>query len=46
MLVNKKEVMGDYQNSTWMNIVTCMSTAVLIGLNLVLFYNAIIDVTK
>ena len=43
MLVNKKELMGDYQNSHWMNIVTYVSTAILIVLNLILLYNAFVD---
>jgi Mn2+/Fe2+ NRAMP family transporter len=46
LLINKKELMGNYRNSFWMNAVTCLSTVVLIGLNLVLFYNAFIDMTK
>ena len=43
MLVNKKELMGDYRNSHWMNIVTYVSTAILIVLNLILLYNAFVD---
>jgi len=46
MLVNKKELMGDYRNSQWMNIITYVSTALLIGLNLILFYNAFIDMMR
>ncbi len=46
ILVNKKEVMGEYRNSTWMNLVTFASTAIIIGLNLVLFYNAFSDMVK
>jgi Mn2+/Fe2+ NRAMP family transporter len=46
MLVNKKELMGDYRNSHWMNIVTYLSTALIIVLNLVLFYNAFADIMK
>jgi NRAMP (natural resistance-associated macrophage protein)-like metal ion transporter len=46
MLVNKKEVMGEYRNSNWMNLVTCVSTAALIILNLILFYNAFSDIVK
>ena len=46
LLINKKELMGNYRNSLWMNAVTCVSTVVLIGLNLVLFYNAFIDMMK
>jgi Mn2+/Fe2+ NRAMP family transporter len=46
ILVNKKEVMGEYRNSTWMNLVTFASTAIIIGLNLVLFYNAFSDIVK
>jgi len=46
MLVNKKEVMGEYRNSTWMNLVTCVSTAALIILNFILFYNAFSDIVK
>ena len=43
MLVNKKELMGDYRNSHWMNIVTYVSTAILVVLNLILLYNAFVD---
>lgn len=46
LLINKKELMGDYRNSLWMNIVTYTSTAVLIGLNIVLFYNTFIYIIK
>jgi NRAMP (natural resistance-associated macrophage protein)-like metal ion transporter len=46
LLVNKKEVMGEYKNSAWMNLVTFASTAIIIGLNLVLFYNAFSDMVK
>jgi Mn2+/Fe2+ NRAMP family transporter len=46
MLVNKKELMGDYRNSLWMNIVTYLSTALIIVLNLVLFYNAFADIMR
>jgi NRAMP (natural resistance-associated macrophage protein)-like metal ion transporter len=46
MLVNKKEVMGEYRNSLWMNIVTYASTAVIIVLNIILFYNAFSDIVK
>jgi NRAMP (natural resistance-associated macrophage protein)-like metal ion transporter len=46
MLVNKKELMGDYRNSQWMNAVTYVSTALLIGLNFILFYNAFTDVMR
>jgi len=46
MLVNKKELMGEYRNSQWMNAVTYVSTALLIGLNLILFYNAFTDMMR
>jgi Mn2+/Fe2+ NRAMP family transporter len=46
MLVNKKELMGDYRNSLWMNIVTYLSTALIVVLNLVLFYNAFADIMR
>ena len=45
-LVNKKELMGNYRNSLWMNVVTYMSTAMLIVLNLILFYNTLTDMMK
>jgi NRAMP (natural resistance-associated macrophage protein)-like metal ion transporter len=44
MLANKKELMGDYRNSLWTNIVTYASIAVLIVLNLVLFFNTFADI--
>jgi Mn2+/Fe2+ NRAMP family transporter len=43
MLANKKELMGDYRNSLWTNIFTYASIAVLIVLNLVLFFNTFAD---
>jgi len=46
MLVNKKEVMGEYRNSLWMNLVTYASTAAIIVLNIILFYNAFSDIAK
>jgi NRAMP (natural resistance-associated macrophage protein)-like metal ion transporter len=46
MLANKKELMGEYRNSLWMNIVTYVSIAVLIVLNLVLFFNAFADMMR
>jgi Mn2+/Fe2+ NRAMP family transporter len=46
MLVNKKELMGDYRNSRWMNVVTYGSTAIIISLNIILFYNTLTDMMK
>lgn len=46
LLINKKELMGEYRNSHWMNIVTYVSTALLICLNLILFYNAFVDTMR
>ena len=46
MLANKKDLMGDYRNSLWMNIVAWASTALIIVLNLVLFFNAFTDMVK
>jgi NRAMP (natural resistance-associated macrophage protein)-like metal ion transporter len=46
MLANKKELMGDYRNSLWTNIVTYTSIAVLIVLNLVLFFNTFADIMR
>ncbi len=46
ILINDEELMGEYRNSHWMNIVTYVSTALLICLNLILFYNAFVDTMR
>lgn len=46
ILINNEELMGEYRNSHWMNIVTYVSTALLICLNLILFYNAFTDMMR
>ncbi len=46
MLVNNEELMGEYRNSHWMNMVTYVSTGLLIGLNLILLYNTCIDAMR
>lgn len=46
MLVNNKELMGAYRNSAWMNIVTYLSTAVILCLNAALLLNALADLMR
>lgn len=46
MLVNNKELMGEYRNAPWMNMVTYVSTALIIGLNVVLFFHAFADIVR
>ena len=43
-LVNDRELMGDYRNSLWMNIVAYAGAVILTALNVVLLYNAFMDV--
>ncbi len=45
-LVNDRELMGDYRNSLWMNIVAYAGAMVLGILNVVLLYNAFMDVIR
>jgi Mn2+/Fe2+ NRAMP family transporter len=45
-LVNDRELMGDYRNSLWMNIVAYTGAVILTVLNVVLLYNAFRDVVK
>lgn len=40
-LINNKELMGDFKNSLWTNVVSYISTAILIILNITLLYNSI-----
>lgn len=46
MLVNDRELMGDHRNSPWMNIVAYAGAMILTILNVVLLYNAFMDVVK
>jgi Mn2+/Fe2+ NRAMP family transporter len=45
-LVNDRELMGDYRNSLWMNIVAYAGAIILTALNIVLLYNAFMDVIR
>lgn len=44
LLVNRKEIMGDFRNSAWVNIVTYVGTTILIILNVVLLYNSVMNI--
>jgi len=46
LLVNKKELMGDYTNSRMANLVTWATTVILIGMTAVLFWSQRGDVMK
>lgn len=46
ILINDEELMGEYRNSHWTNVVTYISTALLICLNFILFYNAFVDMMR
>ncbi len=46
ILINDEELMGEYRNSHWMNVVTYISTVLLICLNFILFYNAFVDTMR
>ena len=46
ILINNEELMGEYRNSHWMNVVTYISTALLICLNFILFYNVFVDMVR
>jgi Mn2+/Fe2+ NRAMP family transporter len=45
-LVNDRELMGDHRNSLWMNIVAYAGAIILTVLNIVLLYNAFMDVVR
>jgi len=45
-LINNKELMGEYKNSKWLNIVCYISTLLLIILCVLLLYNSILDVFR
>jgi Mn2+/Fe2+ NRAMP family transporter len=45
-LINRKELMGDFKNSLWMNTITYIATALLIVLNVVLLYNTVLDIFR
>lgn len=45
-LINRKELMGDFKNSLWMNTITYMATALLIVLNVVLLYNTVLSIFR
>jgi Mn2+/Fe2+ NRAMP family transporter len=45
-LINNKELMGEYKNSLWVNIVSYFSTLMLIVLSVMLLYSTIINVFK
>jgi NRAMP (natural resistance-associated macrophage protein)-like metal ion transporter len=45
-LINDKELMGDFRNSSWLNWIASVGTGILILLNLVLFYNALKDMFR
>jgi Mn2+/Fe2+ NRAMP family transporter len=40
-LINKHELMGEYTNSHWFNIVSWATAAIVIGLSLVMFWNGL-----
>jgi Mn2+/Fe2+ NRAMP family transporter len=42
-LINNKELMGEFKNSLWTNIVSYISTAILIILSITLFFSTIVD---
>jgi NRAMP (natural resistance-associated macrophage protein)-like metal ion transporter len=45
-LINRKELMGDFKNSLWMNTITYIATAFLIVLNVVLLYNTVLSIFR
>jgi len=45
-LVNDRELMGNYRNSPWMNIVAYAGATILTILNVVLLYNTFMDVVR
>jgi NRAMP (natural resistance-associated macrophage protein)-like metal ion transporter len=42
-LINNKELMGEYKNSLWINVISYISTFILIILCVVLLYSTIVD---
>lgn len=46
ILINNKELMGEFTNSLWVNIVGYGGTVILIVLNVILLYNAFVDLLK
>ena len=40
-LINKKDLMGKYTNSLWLNVVTWTTAVIVIGLSLVLVWNSV-----
>ncbi|MGH8004318.1 MAG: divalent metal cation transporter, partial [Limisphaerales bacterium] len=38
LLTRKKEIMGEYANRQWVNILAYVSAAIIIGLNIYLLY--------
>ena len=45
-LINKKELMGEWTNKVWFNVVAWGTAAVVIGLSLVLVWNSLSSVVK
>jgi Mn2+/Fe2+ NRAMP family transporter len=45
-LINDSELMGEFRNSLWMNIICYAATALLIVLNVVLLFNTISEVFR
>ncbi|MBA4389680.1 MAG: Mn transporter [Syntrophus sp. (in: bacteria)] len=45
-LINDDDLMGNYKNSLWMNIVAYIGVGILVVLNAVLLYNAFMDVFR
>ena len=45
-LINDDDLMGSYKNSLWMNIVAYAGVGILVVLNAVLLYNALMDVFR
>ena len=45
-LINDDDLMGSYKNSLWMNIVAYAGASILVVLNAVLLYNALMDVFR
>ena len=40
LLINRKDLMGEYVNSTWFNVVAWVTAAVVIVLSLVLMFTS------
>ena len=45
-LINNKELMGDFKNSRWMNVLSWLGTGVLIALNGIVLYNSFFDIFR